>query len=364
MYDIMNEPTTRLQAGRTLAPEGLEAQLDLLHRNGWTDGLPVVPPTAERVSVMMTGTAYPADTLIGLVPPRWGAATVEVIAANAVMAGCLPDHMPVVITALDALLDKRFNLYGTQATTHAVAPLLILNGPVVDKLNFNFGYNLFGPGWRANAAVGRAISLILRNVGGALPGALDRSTAGQPGKYTFCIAENELENPWPPLHVERGFKVEQSTVTVHAGGGILDLNDRSSTAASDLMQMLAQSLKIHAGNGHLIGGEPLLVICPEHAFILQRDGIDKAQLKHYLWQHSRIARSEFPVSYYRDEVEPLDDPDWFPLCRAADQFIIVVGGGAGRHSMYIPTFAASYSVTREIGSETPLPGNARLSSSA
>jgi hypothetical protein len=356
----MNNPATSSQAERIVAPDDLEAQLDVLHSNGWTDGLPVVPPTAERVATMVTGTKHSADALIGLVPPRWGAATVEVIAANAVMAGCLPEHLPVVITALDALLDKRFNLYGTQATTHAVAPLLVLNGPVVDDLNFNFGYNLFGPGWRSNAAVGRAINLILRNVGGALPGALDRSTAGQPGKYTFCIAENELENPWQPLHVERGFKVEQSTVTVHAGGGILDLNDRSSTTASDLMQILAQSLKIHAGNGHLIGGEPLLVICPEHAFILQRDGIGKAQFKQYLWQHSRIARSEFPASYFRDEIEPLDDPDWFPLCRTPEQFIIVVGGGAGRHSMYIPTFAASYSVTREITPETPLQGHTTL----
>ncbi|MEE8301109.1 MAG: hypothetical protein V3S24_01610 [Candidatus Tectomicrobia bacterium] len=344
----MNNPATEIHTERIPAPDSLDAQLDLLHSKGWTDGLPVVPPTAERVVAMMAGTHRSSDALIGLVPPRWGTATVDVIAANAVMAGCLPEHMPVIITALEALLDKRFNLYGTQATTHAVAPLLILNGPVVEALNFNFGYNLFGPGWRANASVGRAINLILRNVGGALPGALDRSTAGQPGKYTFCIAENEAENPWQPLHVERGFRVEQSTVTVDAGGGILDLNDRSSRTAPDLMQILAQSLKIHAGNGHLMGGEPLLVVCPEHAFILHRDGISKPQLKHYLWQHARIPSSEFPDSYYRDEVEPLDDPNWIPLCYTPDQFIIIVGGGAGRHSMYIPTFAASYSVTREI----------------
>lgn len=344
----MDNRTTSVPGERIPAPDGIEAQIDLLHAQGWTDGLPVLPPTTERVAAMLAGTPLAPQALIGLVPPRWGAATVEVIAANAVMAGCLPAHMPVILSALDALLDKRFNLYGTQATTHAVAPLLILNGPIVETLNFNSGYNLLGPGWRANATVGRAVNLILRNVGGALPGALDRSTAGQPGKYTFCMAENELENPWPSLHVERGFQVEHSTVTVHAAGGIVDLNDRSSTTASDLMQLLARSLKIHAGNGHLIGGEPLLVICPEHAFIIQRDGIDKAQLKQYLWQHSRIARAEFPASYFRDQVEPLDDPDWIPLCRTPEQFIIVVGGGAGRHSMYIPTFGASYSVTRAI----------------
>ena len=335
-------------AERIAVPDRLDDQLDWLHRQGWTDGLPVVPPTAERVEAMLSGTRRSADELIGLIPPRWGTATVEVVAANAVMAGCRPAYMPVVITALEALLGKPFNLYGTQATTHAVAPLLVLNGPVIEELNFNFGYNLFGPGWQANASVGRAINLILRNVGGAYPGVLDRSTAGQPGKYTFCIAENEAESPWETLQVARGFRADQSTVTVHAAGGIVDLNDRSSRTAADLMLMLAQSLKIHTGNGHLIGGEPLLVICPEHAVILSRDGITKAQLAAYLWQHSRIAATEFPDSYYRDEVEPLDDPNWIPVCQSPERFIILVGGGAGRHSMYIPTFAASYSVTREI----------------
>ena len=343
---MVHESTS--SAERMAVPDRLEDQLEWLHRQGWTDGLPVVPPTAERVESMLAETQRRPDELIGLVPPRWGTATAEVVAANAVMAGCRPEYMPVVITALEALLDKRFNLYGTQATTHAVAPLLVLNGAVIDELNFNFGYNLFGPGWQANASVGRAINLILRNVGGAYPGALDRSTAGQPGKYTFCIAENEAENPWEPLHVERGFRADQSTVTVHAAGGIVDLNDRSSRSAADLMLMLAQSLKIHTGNGHLMGGEPLLVICPEHAFILSRDGVTKAQLAAYLWQHSRIPTAEFPDSYYRDEVEPLEDPNWIPVCQSPDRFIILVGGGAGRHSMYIPAFAASYSVTREI----------------
>ncbi|ETX09031.1 MAG: hypothetical protein ETSY2_01865 [Candidatus Entotheonella gemina] len=330
------------------APDDFDAQIDWLHRQGWTDGLPVVPPTPARVEAMMVGIGRQPEALIGLVPPRWGTATVEVVAANAVMAGCLPAYMPVVIAALDALLDRSFNLYGTQATTHAVAPLLILNGPVVDTLNFNFGYNLFGPGWRANASVGRTVNLILRNVGGAYPGALDRSTSGQPGKYTFCMAENEAENPWEALHVERGFRADQSTVTVHPAGGIVDLNDRSSRTAEALMRMLAQSLKIHTGNGHLIGGEPLLVICPEHASILSREGVTKDQLRTFLWRYSQIPRSEFPQSYYRDDIEPLDDPDRIPLCRTPDSFIIVVGGGAGRHSMYIPTFGASHSVTREI----------------
>lgn len=341
-------PELAPRAERLPAPDSLDEQLDWLHSQGWTDGLPVVPPTPERVAPLVAATRCASEALIGLVPPRWGTATVEVIAANAVMAGCRPDHMPVVLAALDALLDPVFNLYGVQATTHAVTPLLILNGPIVDDLAFNFGYNLLGPGWLANAAVGRAINFILRNVGGALPGGLDRSTAGQPGKYTFCMAENEAEAPWEPWHVERGFRLEQSTVTVHAAGGIIDLNDRSSLSAADLMHLLARSLKIHTSNGYLMGGEPLLVVCPEHASILRRDGVSKTQFKRYLWEHSRLSIDEFPDSYYRDDIEPLDDPQWVPLCRTPDQFIVLVGGGAGRHSMYIPSFGASRAVTRAI----------------
>ena len=233
----------------------------------------------------------------------------EVVAANAVMAACAPEYMPVVFSALEALLEKPYNLYGTQATTHAVAPLLILNGPVVDELGFNYGYNLFGPGLRPNSTVGRAVNLVLRNVGGAHPGELDRITAGQPGKYTFCAAENAAENPWEPLHVERRFREDQSVVTVYGAGGIFDLNDRSSKTATDLMHMLANSLKIMGSNSYLVGGEILLTICPQHAAILKRDKVSKQELKEYLWNNTWNPAEDFPESYCRDEVEPLADPD-------------------------------------------------------
>jgi hypothetical protein len=335
-------------AEKIRAPTSLEAQINFLNAKGWTDGLPVIPPTPGRVESMIAGSGRSPGEAIGLIPPRWGEATVEVIAANAVMAGCAPEYMPVVLTALEALLEKPYNLYGTQATTHAVAPLLILNGPVVDELGFNYGYNLFGPGWRPNATVGRAVNLVLRNVGGAHPGELDRSTAGQPGKYTFCAAENAAENPWEPLHVERGFREDQSVVTVYGAGGIFDLNDRSSKTAVDLMHMLANSLKIMGSNSYLIGGENLLTICPEHAAILKRDKVSKQELKEYLWNNTWMPAGDFPESYYRDEVEPLADPDWVPLCADPDGIIVIVGGGAGRHSMYIQSFGATKSVSREI----------------
>jgi hypothetical protein len=184
---------------------------------GWSDGLPIIPPTPDRVQHMLEGTRRGPQSLIGRIPPRWGDATVEKVAVNAVMAGCLPAYMPVLTTAIEAMLAPEFNLYGIQATTHPVAPLLILNGPLARQLDVNNSYNVYGPGWRANATIGRAIRLLLLNVGGGIPGKGDRSTQGSPAKFAFCIAENETRNPWLPLHVERGFDAGTSTVTVWGG---------------------------------------------------------------------------------------------------------------------------------------------------
>jgi hypothetical protein len=202
------------------ASDIVEAEEDLEQINrdyymrGWTDGLPIIPPTEARVQRMLDGTRRDPQTLLGRIPPRWGDVTVEKVAINALMAGCLPDYMPVLLTAVEAMLEPEFNLYGIQATTHPVAPLLILNGPVVRDLDVNNSYNAYGPGWRSNATMGRAIRLLLLNVGGGLPGQGDRSTQGSPAKFSYCIAENEARNPWTPLHVDRGFASTVSTVTV------------------------------------------------------------------------------------------------------------------------------------------------------
>ena len=187
---------------------------DYFYDHGWTDGLPIVPPTPVRVDAILKGMpAHDAEALISIVPPKMGRATLRQVAVNAVMAGCKPEYLPVVVAALRAVAEPAYGLAHRQTTTHAGAPLIIVNGPIVQQLRINCGTGLFGPGWRANATIGRALRLVLVNIGGAGPG-VDASQTGHPGKYTYCIGEYEAANPWGPLHVTRGFKREQNVVTV------------------------------------------------------------------------------------------------------------------------------------------------------
>src|SRR3546814_279807 len=204
---------------------------DALYRAGMTDGLPVVPPTPERVARMLAGARRDPAQVLGVMGPGYGQATVEKIAVNAVMAGCQPDYLHVLIAACEAMLDYEFNLYGINATTHPVTPMLVINGPAAERLRVNSGYNCMGQGWRANATIGRAIRLILINIAGGTPGKGDRATHGTPAKFSFCLAENEMASPWEPLHVRRGFAPRQSTVTVHASEAPHEINnqDRKST---------------------------------------------------------------------------------------------------------------------------------------
>ncbi|MCH9018349.1 MAG: hypothetical protein IIB89_11395, partial [Chloroflexi bacterium] len=180
-----------------------EAVQRMYLERGWTDGLPVVPPTPERVETMLAAAGLPPGDVLAELPPTWGAATVEKLAVNAVMAGCLPEYLPVLIAAVEAISDPVFNLYAIQATTHPCAPLMIINGPIRSALGLNSSSGAYGPGWRANATIGRALRLVLLNVGGAHPGVGDMSTQGAPSKFSYCVAENEEENPWQPLHVDR-----------------------------------------------------------------------------------------------------------------------------------------------------------------
>ncbi|MGH7746307.1 MAG: hypothetical protein ACREQ5_16335, partial [Candidatus Dormibacteria bacterium] len=191
--------------------EAVEA-IELMYQAGWTDGLPVVPPLQELVDDFVRFVDGSPEDVVGEIPPLGGKATLAKVAANAVMAGCRPEYMPVVLAALDAMLDEKFNLGGMQCSTHLSTPLLIVNGPIRHELGINCGANVFGQGWRANATIGRAVKLILVNIGGAVPGETDKATLGHPGKYSYCIGENEEESRWDPLHVERGFKRDDSTV--------------------------------------------------------------------------------------------------------------------------------------------------------
>jgi len=333
--------------------DSLEAVNDWFYDQGWTDGLPIVPPTPERIERMLTWTDRDPQDELGPVPPKYGIATIEKLAINAVMAGCLPEYLPVIIVAVEAVLEDKFNLYGIQSTTHPCAPLLILNGPIARELGVNARYNAFGQGWRPNATIGRAVRLILLNVGGGMPGVLDRATQGQPAKYSYCIAENEGENPWEPLHVERGFTIDESTVTVCGAEGPHNINDHVSTAAPGILTTIASTMAGMGSNNAYAYGEPILALGPEHAAILGRDGTSKADIREYVFRNARVPRAQweaggmFGMGIGEDGAFPGESA--LPLIRKPEHLMIIVAGGPGRHSCWMPTFGAmTRSVTRTI----------------
>lgn len=327
--------------------------LEDYYERGWTDGLPVVPPTPAKVERFLAVAGLAPDVVLGEVPTRNVVVTAEHAAINAVMAGCKPAYFPVVIAAIQAMLEEKFNLYGVQATTHPCAPLVIVNGPLAGELGINARYNVFGQGFRANATIGRAIRLALINVGGGAPGVLDRATHGMPSKYSFCVAENEEENPWEPLHVERGFAPGVSTVTIGACENPHNLNDHISTSAAGILTMICSSIAAIGTNNAYLYGEPILCLGPEHAAILARDGYDKTKIRQHLFEHARLPRAEWQSAGMfgmpGSGNNHFPDAQALPMFRKPEYLMIMVAGGAGRHSVWLPTFGAgSRSVTRPI----------------
>jgi hypothetical protein len=332
-------------------PDDPEEVYQLFYERGWTDGLPLIPPTEERVVRMLQGTKKEAAQVLGVLPPSGSEATVGNVAINAVMAGCLPAYMPVLIAAVQALAEPELGLHNLQATTHPVAPLIIVNGPIRHEIGMNSGSNLFGPANRANATIGRAIRLILINIGGAIPGTLDLSTHGQPSKYSYCIAENEEESPWEPLHVEMGFDRSQSTVTVNGVENPHNINDHTAEDAENLLITLASSIATQGNNNILYqGGEPLLIPGPEHAGILAGSGFSKAQVKQYLYENARIPKSMFSKKHQEVQFSAYGDNDFIPVVQRPEDLMIIVAGGAGKHTLFCPNYVIrSHAVTKVIG---------------
>ncbi len=337
-------------------PDSLDAINEVFYEKKWTDGLPIVPPTKAMVEKMLEVMDRDPNDVIAHLPPLGGRATVAKIAVNAVMAGCRPDYMPVLIGTVQAMRETRFNLDAIQTTTNPSGVLMILNGPIRDKLRLNSGAGVLGPGFKANATLGRAIRLILLNIGGARPGELDKSTQGTPGKYSFCIAENEEENPWEPFHVERGYEKKTSTITVVGAVSTLNITDSASTTAESLLTTLAGGMIPQGTQNFSKGGDPLLILCPEHASMLAREGMTKRQVKEYLFQHARLPFNAFSkevlekhLKKRRPHLFKEDSQDkMVPITDQPDDIMIIVCGGPGRHSVFIPTFAYGLSVTRAI----------------
>ena len=333
------------------APESLTAVNRLFYQRGWTDGLPIIPPTPELVKAMI-GDRNPEE-VIALVEPQLGRGTVSSLAANAVMAGCDPAYFPVVLAATRAMCDPRFNLKAIQSTTHPCTVMTVLSGPVVDELDINVAYNVMGQGSKANAAIGRAIRLILINIGGAGPGVLDRSTMGSPAKFAFCFAENADASPWPLYPEELGLAADKSYVTVCGAEGPHNVNDHFGRNAEEILLTIAGTLASTGANNFYLEGQPIIVIGPEHAEVIAADGLSKADVRQFLSQKAIIpgalvsdAMKEVVTKRLPHHV--LDNGDIRFITNAND-LIILVAGGAGRHSAVIPTFGhTTQAVTVEI----------------
>jgi hypothetical protein len=342
------------------------AAIEFCYAQGWTDGLPVIPPTDERVTAFLGHLKRNRDEVLGGVPERRRFVTVEQVAANAVMAGCLPEYAPAVVAAVEAIVQPQFNLVGPSASLGGSAILLIVNGPVVEQLQINCRNNLFGPGNRANATIGRAIRLVLMNTCGAIPGLFDRSCLGHPGKYTYCIGENEMESPWVPLHVERGCAAGTSAVTAFACEGPRQVRNGLSqtpegvlTTIADVMSSLGTSLTTSGSVGSTSSGtrqgEMAVVIAGEHTQTISKHGWSKSDIRRYLAEHARRTVADLKRGGGLDgDVVPGDERKYIPVVeRPEDILIVAAGGQEGAMSAVIPSWGpkvASTAVTWPIAS--------------
>ena len=340
-------------AAKTFRLEGSYTDINRYYQDrGWTDGLPIVPPTPDEVTEFLRWTDRDPRDVVAVLPPRQGEATVERIAINAVMAGCRPEYLPVIVTAIESMADPAFNLDSIQATTHPVAPLVIVNGPIAREIGLNGGYNAFGQGFRANVTIGRAIRLVLMNVGGGLPGSGDRSTQGNPAKIAYVVAENEAASPWEPLHVEMGYPPDTSLVTTIGCEGPHNIQDHYSHTANGVLRIVVGAMG-QAGSNNILGlGSPVLSLGPEHAATIAREGYSKKQVKEYVFEHARFPLSELGEEYrtYLAQARRLMDPASarLPIADSPEAITVIVVGGAGKHSSWQPTFGHGTKPTRRV----------------
>ncbi len=315
----------------------LEDEWEAAFDRGWSDGLPVVPPTPARVLAMLEGTSRAPDEVVAVVPPDLVECTVEKVAVNAVLAGCRPEHLPVVLAAVEAACTEAFNMHGLLATTYFSGPVVIVNGPIAAAIGMNSGVNALGQGNRANATIGRALQLVVRNVGGGRPGGVDRATLGNPGKYTFCFAEDEAGSPWEPLSVERGFAPDASTVTLFAGDGVRGVVDQLSRDPESLCRSFAACLRAVPHPKLTTVFDAFLVVTPEHARVFREAGWTKQQVHDRLIELTTLDGDEI-VAGAGDIAEGM--PAFFagnpiPKYRPGGLHLVHAGGDAGLFSAVI-----------------------------
>ncbi len=299
---------------------------------GWTDGLPVIPATARRVADFVAASGYPPDHVVATLPPRKGRVTVEVIAVSAIMAGCRPEYLPVIIAAIEGLTDPGFPLELMQMTTNPMTPLLLVNGPVRNKLEINCGTGCLGPGWRANATIGRAVRLVLINGGGALPGVYSKVSFGSPLRYSFICGENEEENPWAPFHVERGFGPQDSTVTVFRASNYCNISGGEGVGPDEILRHIATHMPPMYGGGD----GALLLLGVNHARSLYEAGLTKRDIQQRIWEFARVPVANYAKSFVETERGAgRADTDTVWRTRSPDDVFVAVAGGAGPQDVYI-----------------------------
>ena len=316
--------------------EDFHSAVEEYHRRGWTDGLPIVPPTEERIAKFLAAAGMAENETLFHLAERRRKVPAGKIALNAIMAGCLPNYMPVLLAGLEAMADPDYNLHSSAASTGGAAPLMVVNGPVRDEINLNMAGNIFGPGHRANSAIGRAIRLVLINCIGAVPQLLDRSTQGNPGKFGLTFAENEEASPWESLSAEKGFKPGRSTVTLLAAEGPHNIQNHYGRA-NGILDTAAHTM---SSLGSMSAGQSFFVFSPEHATLIGKEFPNKRAVKEYLFEHSGVPEILLRETGKITTAAWGNRPSRVP--RALDPediWIAVAGGEAGGHSSWIPSWS-------------------------
>lgn len=339
-----NPPMTTTSETHTISDE-LSA-IDYCYEQGWTDGLPVVPPARERVERFLMAAGRPPEEIVARHPATGRECSVQSAAINAVMAGCLPQYFPTVLAALEAMNEDGYNFHGSTASTGGSTPVVIVSGDIRDEIGMNASVNVFGPGNRANATIGRAIRLVIMNVFQMIPGVSDRSTTGWPGKYACCIAENILNSPWEPLHESLGFPLEVSTATVFAASGFYNIENHYTSDPEALLDTFADAM---ASLGALTDGQSLVVMSPEHAEIAASGGMSRQDVQTYLYEHADQDRDTMERVGKWPEGQPLDGLAERPMDMTENRFhrgrspedilLVVAGGEAGGHSAFLPSWS-------------------------
>ena len=332
-----------------VASDDPEALQDCYAARGWGDGLPMVAPTVERVDAMVAGTGRDPDEVIAVLPPRSGVATRRVVAINAVLAGCRPEHLDVLVAAVKALSRPEVNLRGVNATTHPVAPLLVVHGEIARTAGYNSGLGAFGPGNVANAATGRALRLILLHVAGAVPGSGDASTQGGPAKYAYCVAENLDESPWGGYAASVGVDAS-SAVTVHCGEAPHNVHDMESRQPGPILDKMASAMtSLGSNNAPVSSGEFFVMLCPEHAAVCAAAGWTRDHVASYLHHRARMRagdlRAAFELRAWAPWQEELPDDALMPMTEHPANIKTIVVGGPGKHSSVIPSWGMTRSAT-------------------